>query len=46
MNSQWDSHVRSHKKLNTLYLHLQKTNGNKTRQVADLQREAPTLKAT
>ena len=32
-------------KLNTLYLHLQKTCEHKTRQGADLQWEAPTFKA-
>ena len=38
--------ARLRDKSNTLYLHLQKTNGHKTRPGADLQWEAPILKAT
>ena len=38
--------VRSREKLDTIYLHLQRTHGHQTRQAAGLQSDAPTLKAT
>ena len=43
LNTCWQ---RSRDKSNMLYFHLQNTHGNETRQDADLQWEAPILKAT
>ena len=37
MPPQWGGQVRSRNKLNTLYVHLQKTHGHQTMQGADLQ---------
>ena len=42
----WGGYVRSRDKLNTLYLHLQKTCRGQTKQGVDLQWQAPMLKAT
>ena len=42
---QWSGHVRSHGKLNALYLHRQKTRGHQTKQGAELQWEVPILNA-
>ena len=46
MTSKWVDHVRSRGKLNALYLQLQKTHKHPTRQVVDLQGEAPIFEAT
>ena len=43
MPPEWGGHVRSRDKLNTLYLHLQKTHEHQIRQGADLQWEASIL---
>ena len=45
LDLQWGVHMRSQDKLNTLYLHLQKTHGHQTGQSADLMWETPILKA-
>ena len=44
MTPEWGGHVRSLEKLNTLYLHLQKTRGQQTSQGVDLEWEAAILK--
>ena len=46
MPYQWGGHVRSCDKLNALYLHLQKTYEHQITQGADLQWQAPIVKAT
>ena len=46
MASQWDGHIRSRDKLNTLYIHLQKTHEHQTKEGDDWQWDAPILKAT
>ena len=46
MPSQCGGHVSSRDKLNTLYLHLQKSHEHQIRQVANLQWETLILKAT
>lgn len=45
MTPQGGVHVGLRVQLYTLYLHLQKVHGHHTRQGADLQQEAPILKA-
>ena len=46
MFSKRGGHVKSRDKLNTLYLHLQKTHNHQIKQGTDLKWEAPIYKAT